>query len=150
MSGAEFRLLGLDNDSAGFLGLITLNDPKHNGNALDAELLRDLTEQLRNWQNMNIRAIVMRSSSKTAFSVGMDFDSFIRCDATEQDAASLYRVCLDSIYRFPAPVFCLLEKPARAGGVGLVMSADCVLATAEASLTLGEALFGLIPANVMP
>ena len=62
--------------------------------------------------------------------------------------------CTDNVWtaftRFPAPVFCLLEKPARAGGVGLVLAADLVIAKPEVSLSLGEALFGLIPANVMP
>ncbi|WGK68089.1 enoyl-CoA hydratase/isomerase family protein [Candidatus Haliotispira prima] len=174
MAGAEFHLLDLGQSRCsdasenragthlGALALIVLSDPSGNGNALDTELLNCLTEQLEAWRTENIRAVILRSASDIAFSVGMDFAAFRRQAPSSagpssaeppsagKDAASLYRRCLDSIYHFPAPVFCLLEKPARAGGVGLVMAADLVLATQEASLTLGEALFGLIPANVMP
>ncbi len=157
MNGAECCLLPLvsapsvkDKAEAGFLGLITLSDPSKNGNALNVALLQGLIQQLHQWQAQNVRAVILRSSSVIAFSVGMDFELFQSRSSTGKEAASLYRCCLDCVYRFPAPVFCILEKPARAGGVGLVMAADLVIAKAEASLTLGEALFGLIPANVMP
>ena len=81
----------------------------------------------------------------------MDFMAFQGAkDGASEEAANLYRRLLAALDSFPAPVFCLLEAPARAGGVGLVMAADLVLATEEASLNLSEALFGLIPTNVLP
>ena len=167
MSGVEFCLLELSPGSnsdckdlnLGSLALITLNDPKKNGNALDIVLLRSLIQQLQDWRDCNIRAVILRSSSDIAFSVGMDLTMFQQyhtenshkmCNAVEKEIASLYRCCLNEIYQFPAPVFCLLEKAARAGGVGFAMAADLIIASTGASLTLGEALFGLIPANVMP
>ncbi len=139
-------------NSLGYLGLITLSDPLGNGNALNTELLNGLIRLLAAWRKQPVRAIVLRSGSPDAFSVGMDFAVFRAQDGPDarEQAAALYRRCLDSIYRFPAPVFCLLEKAARAGGAGLVLAADLVLATREASLSLGEALFGLIPASVLP
>ena len=163
MNGAEFHLLELGNptnqnpgqnqspETLGALAFITLSDPQKNGNALDIALLQGLLGQLDNWASVPIRALILRSSSDIAFSVGMDFRAFQGAKSgASQEAAGLYRRLLAALDSFPAPVFCLLEAPARAGGVGLVMAADLVLATEEASLNLGEALFGLIPANVLP
>ena len=154
MSGVDFKTLELGSGDVGSLAFITLTDPGRDGNTLDTPLLSSLIEQLEVWQNENIRAVILHSISEIAFSVGMNFNTFKNQTQSrgnkKQEAARLYRQCLASIYHFPAPVICLLEKPARAGGVGLVMAADLVLASEEASLTLGEALFGLIPANVLP
>ena len=163
MSGAEFRLLELGSstnqnpgqnqspETLGALAFITLSDPQKNGNALDIPLLQSLLGQLDSWASEPIRALILRSSSDIAFSVGMDFTAFQSAKSGAfKEAARLYRRLLAALDSFPTPVFCLLENPARAGGVGLVMAADLVLATEAASLNLGEALFGLIPANVLP
>lgn len=153
MSGASFHL---ENQ----LAYILLEDPQNNGNALTEDLLRALLGKLETWQNLCIeaaeeapRALILRSMSPLAFSVGMDFQSFMAKQGTDERegrAAELYRSCLQRIHQFPTPVICLLEKPARAGGVGLLMACDYVLACEEATISLGEALFGLIPANVLP
>ena len=154
MNGAEFHLLELESrspEALGALAFITLSDPQKNGNALDTELLRSLLGQLDNWASLPIRALILRSSSELSFSVGMNFSAFQSAKSgASTEAARLYRGLLAALDRFPAPVFCLLEAPARAGGVGLVMAADLVLATEMAGLHLSEALFGLIPANVLP
>jgi enoyl-CoA hydratase/carnithine racemase len=54
------------------------------------------------------------------------------------------------MFRAPLPVACLVQGEVKAGGVGLACACDIVVATEAASFELGEVLFGLIPANVLP
>jgi enoyl-CoA hydratase/carnithine racemase len=54
------------------------------------------------------------------------------------------------MFRAPLPVVCLVQGEVKAGGVGLACACDIVVATEAASFELGEVLFGLIPANVLP
>ena len=45
---------------------------------------------------------------------------------------------------------CLVDGEVKAGGVGLAVACDIIVATERATFELGEVIFGLIPANVLP
>jgi enoyl-CoA hydratase/carnithine racemase len=70
--------------------------------------------------------------------------------AAAKRAVAGYSDLLAAMFRAPLPVACLVQGEVKAGGVGLVCACDIVVATEAASFELGEVLFGLIPANVLP
>jgi methylglutaconyl-CoA hydratase len=54
------------------------------------------------------------------------------------------------VHEAPKPVIAAVRGSVKAGGVGLVSACDVVVAAEESSFELGEAFFGIIPANVLP
>jgi enoyl-CoA hydratase/carnithine racemase len=67
-----------------------------------------------------------------------------------EEAFSFYVDLLYAIYTAPKPVVCLLDGDVKAGGVGIVAACDAVLSTERTTFEMGEVIFGLIPANVLP
>jgi len=135
------------------VAVITLNDGEH-GNLLSPEGLEALGAALdRSLKDPRVRAILLRSNGP-AFCLGMNLgllaahEPHARADA--ENAVALYARVLQTIYTAALPVVCLVEGEAKAGGVGLVCVCDIVVAGERATFELGEVIFGLIPANVLP
>lgn len=141
------------------------------GNLLNPESLEELAAAFeRSLGNPEVRAVLLRSAGP-AFCLGMDLFRLAekagaaRSESGEADkgalgkaraaqeaerAVSRYADLLAVIFSAPIPVVCLVDGEVKAGGVGLVCACDIVVATPNASFELGEVLFGLIPANVLP
>ncbi len=136
------------------VSVITLNDAEH-GNLLGPESLGELAAALdRSRKDPNVRAVLLRSSGPT-FCLGMDLgrlaSSALQASSAEAGAAiSQYADVLHSLFASPLPVVCHVQGPVKAGGVGLACACDIVVESEEASFELGEVIFGLIPANVLP
>jgi enoyl-CoA hydratase/carnithine racemase len=67
-----------------------------------------------------------------------------------REALNNYVKACTSIFESDKPVIALVQGEVKAGGVGLACCCDVVLATPNSSFELGEVLFGLLPANVLP
>jgi methylglutaconyl-CoA hydratase len=67
----------------------------------------------------------------------------------EQDAAG-YRDALVAILRVDMPTLAVVHGPAIAGGFGIVLACDLVLATPNAKFSLPEVKRGISPAVVSP
>jgi enoyl-CoA hydratase/carnithine racemase len=65
-------------------------------------------------------------------------------------ALDTFANCLESIRTAGKPVIGLVQGTASAGGVGLAAACDAVLATSQATFTLTELMFGMIPAIIFP
>jgi enoyl-CoA hydratase/carnithine racemase len=136
------------------LGIITLDDPA-GGNRLNPPVLAALQEALRRLSiDVAVRAILLRSSG-SAFCLGMDLAGLAAAgeEARKEgidEAVAAYVSLLSGIHEAPKPVIALLAGPVKAGGVGLVSACDVVVASEESTFELGEAFFGIIPANVLP
>jgi enoyl-CoA hydratase/carnithine racemase len=136
------------------VAVITLSDGGH-GNLLSPEGLDELAGALdRSLKDPRVRAILIRSEGP-AFSRGMDLERLAA--ASERDfraeaeiAVSRYGSVLQSLFSARLPIVCLVEGEVKAGGVGLVCACDIVVATEQATFELGEVIFGLVPANVLP
>lgn len=133
------------------VSLITLNDPE-NGNRLNVRILESLVtafDEAR--RDKETRTILFRARGD-AFCLGMDLggwkDDGIP-DAAD-DAIRLYSNLLWDMFTCPKPVLCLVSGQVKAGGMGLLCASDIVMSTDQSSFELGEVLFGLIPANVLP
>jgi enoyl-CoA hydratase/carnithine racemase len=136
------------------VALITLQDPEH-GNLLDPQSVEELASAFeRSVRDPRARAVLLRSAG-AAFCLGMDLGRLSAQAgsggrAVAQRAVGRYADLLAAMFRAPLPVACLVQGEVKAGGVGLVCACDIVVATEAASFELGEVLFGLIPANVLP
>lgn len=136
------------------VSVITLNDAEH-GNLLGPESLGELAAALeRSLKDPSARAVLLRSSGP-AFCLGMDLARLASpaspASAAEAETAiSRYSGALGSIFTAALPVVSFVRGEVKAGGVGLACACDIVVASEEASFELGEVIFGLIPANVLP
>ena len=136
------------------VAVVTLNDGEH-GNLLGPEMLEELSDAFeRSRKDPGVRAILLRSSGPD-FCTGMDLarlgGSTVDGGGGEaQRTVALYADLLDSIFSTGIPVVCFVQGEVKAGGVGLACACDIVLASDGAGFELGEVLFGLIPANVLP
>jgi enoyl-CoA hydratase/carnithine racemase len=81
----------------------------------------------------------------------MDVDHVATGDAESiRQALDLYGEVLYSLYTSPKPAVCIVDGAVKAGGVGIVSACDIVLSSNQTTFEMGEVLFGLIPANVLP
>ena len=136
------------------VALITLKDAEH-GNLLDPQSVEELASAFeRSVRDPQARAVLLRSGG-AAFCLGMDLGRLAAhtgrgSQAEAKRAVGRYADLLAAMFRAPLPVACLVQGEVKAGGLGLVCACDIVVATEAASFELGEVLFGLIPANVLP
>ena len=136
------------------VALITLKDAEH-GNLLTPQSVEELASAFeRSVRDPQARAVLLRSSG-ASFCLGMHLGRVAAHDSrgSQAEAKSVvgrYADLLDAMFRAPLPVVCLVQGEVKAGGLGLVCASDIVVATEAASFELGEVLFGLIPANVLP
>ena len=121
-------------------------------NTISQKFLEELREALDIIESdSQVKAIVFRSAGPD-FCSGMDFGEISqkRGSMLMRKASSLY---FDLLQRFTSSskiFIAVVNGRVNAGGVGLVSACDLIIAGNRASFSLSEALFGLIPANVLP
>ncbi len=136
-------------------GTVILNRPEKR-NALSRQLLRELRQALEDFHlQRSVRAVVLTGAG-SAFCAGMDLTEML--ETAEQDDAQrlwhqdaeLYRELLEQMLLFPKPIIAAVNGPAVAGGAGLVLACDVVVAAPEARFGLPEPLRGLVAGMVTP
>jgi methylglutaconyl-CoA hydratase len=138
----------------GGLGIVTLCDPA-GGNRLNARSLEALAAALEALSaDAAVRAILIRSTGPE-FCHGMDLAGVAAARDEErragvEGAVGAYVRALTAIHEAPKAVIAAVRGSVKAGGVGLASACDVVLVTEDATFELGEAFFGIIPANVLP
>lgn len=136
-------------------GTIILDRPDKR-NALSRQLLEDLQQAFSDLhQEKQVRAVILTGAG-SAFCAGMDLGE-MRATAQADDAAQQwmsdavqYRDLLETMLRFPKPIIAAVNGPAFAGGLGLVLASDIVIASRQASLALPEPRRGLVAGLVSP
>lgn len=131
---------------------ITLNRPDNN-NALNFVLMNELQEAIESTNEM-IKIIVVQGQNGV-FSTGMDLQLFSDekdgfTDHNAQKFSSHYMHLLTTFATINKVIVAKLDGKVMAGGIGLVAAADLVFASPQTTFCLSEALWGLLPANVMP
>ena len=118
-------------------------------NAIDHGLIEDLNNAYRQAKaDKGVRAVILTSAFTRAFSAGMDL-AMIRGKRgldLRRYLQKLYFEMHDLQYRMGKPTIAALTGPARAAGVTLAVSCDCIVAADTASLAYPEILVGVIPA----
>jgi len=131
---------------------ITLNRPDK-GNVVNLDNLNLLHDHIERAEaDPECRAIVIEGSGGV-FSRGMDFGFMLKRSEKEgidADFGAPYARAVLKIRNAAKPVIAAVDGEVVAGGTGLALSCDIVLATERSRFGLTEVLFGIIPAYVFP
>ncbi len=134
---------------------LTLDRPDKR-NALRREIIQALLDAVQNVANdESVRVLVLQGTGKV-FCAGMDLGQ-MQERATSENSAEEWKqdsqvLCdlLTAMVKLPIPTIACLQGPALAGGVGLVVACDIVLAAEESFLMLPEPMRGITAAMVTP
>jgi len=134
-------------------GTIILNRPEKR-NALTRALLADLRQAFDDLhQEKRVRAVILTGAG-TAFCAGMDLDEMRETSRQPRpheqwrEDAIAYQDLVEQMLRFPRPIIAAVNGPAVAGGAGLVLACDIVIASAGAAFGLPER--GIVAGIVSP
>jgi methylglutaconyl-CoA hydratase len=134
---------------------ITLDRPAKR-NALSRVLIAQLAGAVAHVATDGSTRLVLFSANGPAFCAGMDLDEMqnraqqANAGAEWEQDASDYRDLLVAILRLDVPTLAIVQGPAIAGGFGLVLACDLVLASTAARFALPEPKRGISPAVVSP
>lgn len=139
----------------GAAGTIILNRPEKR-NALSRALLTELAQAFADLHlERRVRAVILTATG-SSFCAGMDLAEMAATSRTEnsleqwhQDAVQ-YRDLIETMLRFPKPIIAAVAGPALAGGAGLVLASDIVVAGNSATFGLPEPRRGLVAGIVAP
>lgn len=134
------------------MAVLTLNRPEA-ANSLNNTMIREMIHFLdKAAERADIRMIVIKGNA-TDFCTGLDFKAMADGAGEAllgEDDPDAYYDLLEKISLHPKVVVALVEGKANAGGIGIVAASDLVIAGERAVFGLSEALFGLLPACVLP
>jgi len=133
------------------IAVISLDRPEKR-NALNADLVRSLTDTIVTMGADSALRVVVLTGSGTAFSAGADLDALRSLrSASDKDnledslqLASLF----EAVMTCPLPVIARVGGHAVAGGCGLAAACDLVYAVDTARLGFTEVRIGFVPAIV--
>lgn len=136
-------------------GTIILNRPQKR-NALSRQTLEELQQALGDLhQERGVRAVILTGAG-SAFCAGMDLAE-MQATARGEDAhqqwhedAVQYKELIEMMLRFPKPIIAAVNGPAVAGGAGLVLASDIVVAAPDAKFGLPEPRRGIVAGLVSP
>ena len=127
------------------IATLTLNRPERH-NSLVPELLNDLLLAL--YDVANARALILQANGRS-FSTGGDVRAFYeqRAEATTyaREVVGLLNQTIEALLRLPAPTIAAVNGLVTGGSIGLVLAADMVLVTPNASFTPYYNVVGFSP-----
>jgi methylglutaconyl-CoA hydratase len=142
-------------DETGEVTRITLNRPDRR-NALTHDFLVRLTEAVRSAGARSQTRVIALAANGPVFCAGMDLGE-MQQRATAADAedqwlsdARIYRDLLVAFLSASQPVVGVIQGPAVAGGMGLVLGCDLVVASENTWFELPEPKRGITAAMVTP
>jgi enoyl-CoA hydratase/carnithine racemase len=130
---------------------LTLNRPERR-NALSPSLLGDLLAALESaGRDDAIRAVVLTGAGDRAFCAGADLSTLAEAgDAgRQQREQGLFADVFTACTRLGKPLIGAVNGAALAGGLGLALSCDLIVAAEEATFGTPEVRVGLWPMMVM-
>jgi len=130
------------------IGVITLNRPGKL-NAIGPELIKDMNAVLDEIEkDDNVRAVIIRSASEKAFSVGADLTAAAQM-AQDREMAKKFMESGQALFRrienFPKPIIAELHGLVLGGGLEMSAACDLRIASKEAKFGNPEVKLGLIP-----
>lgn len=131
------------------IGVITLNRAAKL-NSINPKLIKEFDELLDKIEkDDNIRAVIIRSASEKAFSVGADLTAAAQL-AQDLEKGREFLAAGQALFRriesFPKPVIAEINALALGGGLEMAMACDIRIASKEAKLGNPEVKLGLLPA----
>ena len=136
-------------------GTIILNRPNRR-NALTRAMLADIGLAIDDLQNERRVCAIVLTGAGSAFSAGMDLTE-MKATAELPDAhaqwgvdAAAYRNLMLKMLETTKPIIAAVNGPAVAGGAGLVLASDIVVACPDARFGFPEPRRGLVAGIVAP
>jgi methylglutaconyl-CoA hydratase len=136
-------------------GTIVLNRPEKR-NALTRQMIADLSQAFTDLHGeKQVRAVILIGNGPV-FCAGMDLGEMQQTaalpNAQEQwyEDSEIYRQLIEQMLQFPKPIIAAVNGPAMAGGAGLLLASDIVLATSTAKFGLPEPKRGIVAGMVAP
>jgi len=130
---------------------IQLNRPEAQ-NAINSVLLRELRDVIEQVElDTSIKVIILEGGNNV-FCTGMDFTALtddVEGKLAEQDSQNYYNI-LNYFSKGSKVIVSKVDGKVNAGGIGFVAASDIVVASEKSTFALSEALFGLLPACVLP
>ena len=131
---------------------LTLNRPEKR-NAIDSSVIDGLAEAIARAElDADVRAVALRGAGKD-FCAGADLAELLASadrtvEENERSALALGELFL-ALRRLPKPSVAIVHGRALAGGAGLAMACDIVLAGESSQIGFPEIARGFVPAMVM-
>jgi len=148
----DYQTLSLVADGRGVLTL-TLERPEKR-NALSSLMIAELSHALDAATQHGGARVLVLTGRGVAFCAGGDLDwmrqQFSATRAERMDEARKLATLLRQLNELPLPVIARVAGDAYGGGVGLLCTADVVVASDQARFGLTETRLGLIPATIGP
>lgn len=145
-------------DSSGVLydvtdrvAVITLNRPAQR-NAIDMSMLRDLLAAFeRAKQDDGVRAVLLSGAEEKAFSAGANLTDMAANDSeiARHERRGLFVELFLAMERLGKPIVGCINGHALAGGLGLALSCDLLIAADTAQFGTPEVRVGLWPMMIM-
>ena len=136
--------MSVDIDTRGSVRIVTINRPERR-NALDPETFLGLGRAFVEAEHDDrVRSVVLTGAGEHAFCSGMDLKAFV---AEKRDGASVAsgpgtEVFVERVY--PKPIVAAVNGAAVAGGFGIMLGCDIVVAAEHAVFGLPEVKRGLV------
>jgi polyketide biosynthesis enoyl-CoA hydratase PksH len=139
---------------AGPCTFLTLQRPASR-NSLNRQLLTELNDALDASEHDPDTRVVVLQGAADVFCTGMDLREALQdgTSPSEGAGAAPHELYLRTLKRFtlsPRIIVARVDGVTLAGGVGLVAAADFALGGPACTFALSEALWGLLPACVLP
>ena len=132
-------------DLSGVAARITIDRPERR-NAINPEVTRVISESLRRAEADRARVVVLTGAGDKAFCAGGDLGGMTSEGAVAQHfARGEVGTLFDQMRRSPLPIIARVNGHALAGGFGLMLACDLVIACDEAELGFPEIDLGLWP-----
>ncbi|MEX0834890.1 MAG: enoyl-CoA hydratase/isomerase family protein, partial [Nitriliruptor sp.] len=126
---------------------VTIDRPDQRS-ALNADVLRSITAALATADDPEVRVVVLTGAGDRAFCAGADLAGGLATDATvveQHDQRGLLRELFAAVGRLPVPLVGRVNGHALAGGLGVALACDLLVATETAEFGTPEERVGLWP-----
>ena len=133
----------------GQTALLTINREKKR-NALTQEMISDFLGYLdRAGNDADVRAVCITGAGEKAFCAGADLAGSLKTeDGGNPSGAERYAALLKRFSKFPKPLVARVNGPCLAGGIGLMLSCDIVIAENDVFFSTPEVNVGIFPMMV--
>ena len=134
---------------SGLVACVTLSRAER-GNALDADVLRDLADACQAIADDHDVRVAVLAAEGDVFSSGWDWEALAAASAGASllDAARGFGMVPDPfrcLHELPRPVVCGLNGDAHGAGLELALACDIRVAAEDARFSLPETAMGLLP-----
>lgn len=142
-------------ERAAGVATITLNRPQKR-NALSRALLAQLSVVVHQIEADSEIRVVLLKGSGSVFCAGMDLAEMQETAALPHAVelwngdTKIYREIVGRLFALPVPTVAVVNGPAVAGGLGLVLACDLVVTSETATFSLPEPKRGITAAVVTP